>query len=113
MRPTARVATARDRTAAVEIAIGPEGGFDPEELEAFRVAGFEVRGLGPRVLRTETAAIAALAWLQSRYGDLKTARSSRTLETARLQVMTEVSSAIICSSRGRSGMSGVSLTMRT
>jgi 16S rRNA (uracil1498-N3)-methyltransferase len=55
---------------AVEIAIGPEGGFSPEELEAFRVAGFRRAGLGPRILRTETAAIAALAWLQSRYGDL-------------------------------------------
>jgi 16S rRNA (uracil1498-N3)-methyltransferase len=56
---------------AVEIAVGPEGGFDPEELEAFRVAGFAPVALGPRVLRTETAAIAALAWLQSRYGDFK------------------------------------------
>ena len=55
----------------VEIAIGPEGGFDPEELEAFRVSGFASVALGPRVLRTETAAIAALAWLQSRYGDFR------------------------------------------
>ncbi len=55
---------------AVEVAIGPEGGFSPEELDAFRVAGFQAAGLGPRILRTETAAIAALAWLQSRYGDL-------------------------------------------
>jgi 16S rRNA (uracil1498-N3)-methyltransferase len=54
----------------VEIAIGPEGGFDPVEIEAFRVSGFEAVKLGPRVLRTETAAIAAVAWLQSRYGDL-------------------------------------------
>ncbi len=55
---------------AVEIAVGPEGGFDPEELEAGRLAGFEPVALGPRILRTETAAIAALAWLQGRYGDL-------------------------------------------
>jgi 16S rRNA (uracil1498-N3)-methyltransferase len=55
---------------AVEIAIGPEGGFDPSELEAFRVCGFEGMRLGPRILRTETAAIAALSWLQGRYGDL-------------------------------------------
>jgi 16S rRNA (uracil1498-N3)-methyltransferase len=55
--------------AAVELAIGPEGGFDGEELEAFRVSGFLSIALGPRVLRTETAAIAGLAWLQSRYGD--------------------------------------------
>jgi 16S rRNA (uracil1498-N3)-methyltransferase len=56
--------------AAAEIAVGPEGGFDPEELEAFRVAGFVPLVLGPRILRTETAAIAALAWLQVRHGDL-------------------------------------------
>jgi 16S rRNA (uracil1498-N3)-methyltransferase len=56
--------------AAAEIAIGPEGGFAGDELEAFRVAGFSKVGLGPRVLRTETAAIAALAWLQSRFGDM-------------------------------------------
>ncbi len=56
--------------AAAAIAIGPEGGFGPDELEAFRVAGFSRAGLGPRVLRTETAAIAAVVWLQSRFGDL-------------------------------------------
>jgi 16S rRNA (uracil1498-N3)-methyltransferase len=55
--------------AAVLLAIGPEGGFDSEELEAFRVSGFSPVALGPRVLRTETAAIAGIAWLQSRYGD--------------------------------------------
>ena len=54
----------------VTIAIGPEGGLDDEEIEAFRLAGFDAMRLGPRVLRTETAAIAALAWLQGRYGDL-------------------------------------------
>jgi 16S rRNA (uracil1498-N3)-methyltransferase len=54
----------------VAIAIGPEGGLDDAEIEAFRLAGFDAMRLGPRVLRTETAAIAALAWLQGRYGDL-------------------------------------------
>jgi 16S rRNA (uracil1498-N3)-methyltransferase len=53
-----------------EIAIGPEGGFASEELEAFRVAGFTQVGLGPRVLRAETAAIAAVVWLQARLGDM-------------------------------------------
>ena len=55
---------------SAEIAIGPEGGFAPEELEGFRVAGFSQVGLGPRILRTETAAIAAVVWLQARFGDL-------------------------------------------
>ena len=53
-----------------EIAIGPEGGFASDELEAFRVAGFSQIGLGPRILRTETAAIAAVVWLQARFGDM-------------------------------------------
>jgi 16S rRNA (uracil1498-N3)-methyltransferase len=55
----------------VEVAIGPEGGFAPEELDAFRIAGFLRLGLGPRILRTETAAIAALTWLQTRFGDMQ------------------------------------------
>jgi 16S rRNA (uracil1498-N3)-methyltransferase len=55
----------------VEIAIGPEGGFAEDELEAFGLAGFIGVRLGPRILRTETAAIAALTWLQTRYGDMQ------------------------------------------
>ncbi len=56
--------------AAAEIAVGPEGGFAPDELEAFRMAGFAQIRLGPRVLRSETAAIAALVWTQAHFGDL-------------------------------------------
>ena len=56
--------------AAADIAIGPEGGFAPEELEAFKLSAFIRAGLGPRVLRTETAAIAAIVMLQARYGDM-------------------------------------------
>ena len=53
-----------------EIAIGPEGGFAPEELEAFDLSMFSRVVLGPRVLRTETAAIAAIVVLQARFGDM-------------------------------------------
>jgi 16S rRNA (uracil1498-N3)-methyltransferase len=56
----------------VEFAIGPEGGFAPEELDVFQLSGFTRIGLGPRVLRTETAAIAALVMLQTRFGDMST-----------------------------------------
>jgi 16S rRNA (uracil1498-N3)-methyltransferase len=55
---------------AAAIAIGPEGGFAPEELEAFDLSTFSRLSLGPRVLRTETAAIAAIVVLQARFGDM-------------------------------------------
>jgi 16S rRNA (uracil1498-N3)-methyltransferase len=55
---------------AAQIGIGPEGGFTAQELQAFALSGFVPMGLGPRVLRTETAAIAAIAVLQARFGDL-------------------------------------------
>jgi 16S rRNA (uracil1498-N3)-methyltransferase len=54
----------------VELLVGPEGGFDADELAASRAAGYRAVRLGPRVLRTETAGIVALAILQSRWGDL-------------------------------------------
>jgi len=62
------------------IAIGPEGGFAPQELEAFGLSAFSRLGLGPRVLRTETAAIAAITVLQARFGDMSAVSddSSRT-----------------------------------
>jgi 16S rRNA (uracil1498-N3)-methyltransferase len=53
-----------------QIAIGPEGGFTPDELEAFDLSTFKRVALGPRVLRTETAAIAAIVVLQARMGDM-------------------------------------------
>ena len=45
----------------VGIFIGPEGGFDPAEIEALQAAGAEILTLGPRILRTETAGLATLA----------------------------------------------------
>lgn len=65
-----RLLAAHGRGGTAEIAIGPEGGFAADELEAFRVAGFSRAGLGPRILRAETAAIAAVVWLQARAGDM-------------------------------------------
>jgi 16S rRNA (uracil1498-N3)-methyltransferase len=47
--------------AQVVLAVGPEGGFAPEEVAAAEGAGFHVVGLGPRILRAETAAIVAVA----------------------------------------------------
>jgi len=59
-----------EHTDTMEIMAGPEGGFTPGEREAARRAGFQGLRMGPRVLRTETAAVTALAILQSLYGDL-------------------------------------------
>lgn len=54
---------------AITLLAGPEGGFGEEELLAIRAAGFMPLALGPRVLRTETAAAAALAAMQAMWGD--------------------------------------------
>ena len=48
---------------------GPEGGFEVDEIAALHAAGDIPIRLGPRVLRTETAALAALAAMQSLWGD--------------------------------------------
>ena len=50
--------------------IGPEGGFSDREIGAALEAGFREYALGPRVLRTETAPLAAIAIAQARWGDL-------------------------------------------
>lgn len=57
--------------ASIILLVGPEGGLSDAEAAKAMAAGFTPLGLGPRVLRTETAAIAAIAALQSRYGDLR------------------------------------------
>jgi 16S rRNA (uracil1498-N3)-methyltransferase len=54
----------------VVLAVGPEGGWSPVDRDQLRDAGFRGLKLGPRVLRTETAGLAAIAALQSRLGDL-------------------------------------------
>ncbi len=58
------------RATACLLLVGPPGGFEERELEAARGSGFEPTRLGPRVLRSETAALAALAALQLLWGDL-------------------------------------------
>lgn len=55
----------------VELLIGPEGGLEDDELHAAQKAGFMPVRLGPRVLRTETAAVVALSVLQGLWGDLQ------------------------------------------
>lgn len=55
---------------AAAIAIGPEGGWSPRDRATLQAAGFVGLRLGPRILRTETAGLAAIAALQAHHGDL-------------------------------------------
>jgi 16S rRNA (uracil1498-N3)-methyltransferase len=64
--PLKRVAPA----AAAVLLVGAEGGLAPSEYQAAQAGGFEPVKLGPRILRTETAPVAALALLQALWGDL-------------------------------------------
>ena len=53
----------------VTLLIGPEGGFSADEVQIARQAGFVSIRLGTRLLRTETAAVAGIATLQTLWGD--------------------------------------------
>jgi 16S rRNA (uracil1498-N3)-methyltransferase len=55
---------------SVSVLIGPEGGFTIEEVETARSHGFQTVGLGPRILRAETAPLVVLSLLQSKWGDI-------------------------------------------
>lgn len=61
---------APDGPAGIELLVGPESGLSDEEVRLAVQSGFVPVSLGPRVLRTETAGLAAIAALQSRFGDL-------------------------------------------
>lgn len=67
---TLRVRELQPGSAGVEVLIGPEGGLSESEHGAALAAAFAPLRLGPRILRTETAAIAALAALAQQCGDL-------------------------------------------
>ena len=54
----------------VAVLVGPEGGLSDRDLQQAETAGLQRRSIGPRVLRTETAAAAILTALQLRFGDL-------------------------------------------
>jgi 16S rRNA (uracil1498-N3)-methyltransferase len=54
----------------VVVVVGPEGGLSDQDIAMLKHAKFLGLKLGPRILRTETAGIAALAAMQALYGDL-------------------------------------------
>lgn len=69
-RPAAAIAELEGPTPSLLLAIGPEGGFGDRDRVALRAAGCRGLRLGPRVLRTETAGLAALAVFGTLAGDL-------------------------------------------
>jgi 16S rRNA (uracil1498-N3)-methyltransferase len=57
--------------ASIYLLVGPEGGLSRQEVERVRAGGWRIVGVGPRILRVETAGPAIIAVLQSRFGDLE------------------------------------------
>jgi 16S rRNA (uracil1498-N3)-methyltransferase len=62
--------------ARVSLLVGPEGGLSERELRSATAAGFVPLRLGPRILRTETAPLAAIAAMQALWGDFRPAQRS-------------------------------------
>lgn len=60
-----------DAASPLLILVGPAGGLESSEAEELRAAGFAAASLGPRILRAETAAVAAVAIAQAAWGDLR------------------------------------------
>ncbi len=60
-----------DPDSAIAVAVGPEGGFSAGDIAIAEEAGFIAVSIGPRILRAETAAIAALSIIQCEAGDLR------------------------------------------
>ena len=74
--PGAPPLAARERPSRpLELLVGPEGGLSDRELDLARTRGFEGVGLGPRILRTETAPLAALATVHTLWGDFRAAQA--------------------------------------
>ena len=67
--PIGRLVTPADT--AVSLVVGPEGGFDPAEVAAVTAVGGRIATLGPRILRCETAPIAAIAVLMEKTGNME------------------------------------------
>ena len=57
-----------DPASALLLLVGPAGGFEAAEATALRAAGFVAASLGPRILRAETAAVAAVTIAQATWG---------------------------------------------
>jgi 16S rRNA (uracil1498-N3)-methyltransferase len=66
-----RLSSQQEKPRSVLLVIGPEGGLSEQEIASAQAAGCSALTLGPRVLRTETAPLAAISVLQVRWGDFQ------------------------------------------
>jgi 16S rRNA (uracil1498-N3)-methyltransferase len=62
--------TAPHKPRNIMLVVGPEGGFEPDEVRRATAHGFLTAGLGPRMLKAQTAALAACSLVQYRFGDM-------------------------------------------
>jgi 16S rRNA (uracil1498-N3)-methyltransferase len=71
--PAARIGIDAVPTPAssIDLLVGPEGGFTSDEVARATRAGFTPVRIGPRILRTETASLAALAAIHTLWGDFR------------------------------------------
>ena len=69
-RPLGESLRGKPRPDAIAMGIGPEGGFDEQEVTEAEHYGFDKASLGPRILRTESAVLTALAIIQYEWGDV-------------------------------------------
>ena len=69
-RTEQRLADMTNSNHCIELLVGPEGGLDNVEIDQALASGFQAMALGPRVLRTETAPLAAISIIQSVWGDM-------------------------------------------
>ena len=67
-QPIGKLVTPADE--AISLVVGPEGGFDVAEVEAVTAIGGQIATLGPRILRCETAPLAAIAVLMENSGNM-------------------------------------------
>lgn len=71
LSPIGKTYDSPDTPTAVTFAVGPEGGLSPKEINTLIESGFYSCKLGNRVLRTETAALAAASFAQTLWGDFR------------------------------------------
>ena len=75
----------------IAVVVGPEGGISREEADLAQAQGYRAVGLGPRILRTETAGIAIMTILQYLYGDLAVCQQAGTNDCSKERKSHEMS----------------------